>query len=228
MVDEGRTEAAADEATFRLFDAMNNAEEAEDPTFEGVGTVLQKPSNENPMAAVISEISGPGWVYLYNTMTHEKVKVNKWNLQQALKKRHNDPTHPDFMGKPLFSTQKTGDRQYGQFHCYLYGGSDDKKCEACGKVHTKHPMYDQCMDWGMKKCLGAHIPSPFEVRRHMERRHKIEWGAIKEYEDTKRNETYEQQRIAEVKRNQDILEMLAAGKNSEDVVKRGRPPKETE
>mgnify|MGYP001605685193 FL=1 len=232
MVTEVRTDAeAVEQSVFTLMEQMEQAEETSDPAIEGVGTVIQKPSTESPMAAMISEISGPGWVILHNTMTHEAVKVNKWNMQDALKKVHNDPSHPEFMGKPLFSAKSTGKQQFGQFQCHLYAGTGGKKCEVCSNVHPPHPDYEMCMTWGMKTCLGAHIPNAYEVTRHMEKRHKTEWGAIKAYKDDERDKMWEARRVEEVKEQQALMKILvsrATLESGEDAPKRGRPAKQTE
>lgn len=187
-----------------LFQQVAEAQEAEEPMAEPVGTIVVKPTASEPMGSEISEISGPGWVKLWNTRTGEEVKVNRWLLKDAIQKKHDDPVYPAFMGKLLFSTKFVANKVRGKYTCYLYGGVD--KCVACGKSHKPHSDYVLYQAWGMRPCIAAHLPSPFDVRSHMEKRHKREWAAIKEHQQ-------EEQRKADQDRQDRMLEILVSRAN---------------
>lgn len=113
---------------------------------------------------------------LYNTKTHEQVKVIGWNLEAVLKKRHKEPAA--WKGKPLFSRTPTGTYRVGQYTCML---------------HPSRPERAEFDIQGMPLCESAHLASEEQVFLHMERKHKSEWARI------------EKARIAkEVAKNQEL------------------------
>lgn len=192
MVSNPAMTQTPEDTLFRLMSA-SEAEEVEDPAFDNPandvrpGTVVRAPTVAEPMGSVISEVSGPGWVQLYNTRTGEPVKVNRWMLDTVLKKKHDDENFPDYLGVALFSTRQTKPYVVGSYKCLL---------------HLEHPNSSLYRSWGLPLCKAAHLPSPFQVNQHMAKRHKSEWAAIKDHQDELRQS--EDRRI-----NQEVLTTLA-------------------
>jgi len=105
-----------------------------------------------------AESVGPGDVFIYDTLTHEKSMCRRTNLAHKLKLKRPD-------GSSVFTTVKpTKLPKRGTLKCMLH--PDERK-----------PLYD---DWGFPTCMKSNLTSPFQVRRHMQKRHKQEYEAIKE------------------------------------------------
>lgn len=179
-----------DEALYKMMEdldsveTMAEAEAAPEPFVEGM---VVQPTQDKPFGSNISEVTGPGWVFLYNTMTGEQIRVNRWNLRDALKKTHDDPMHPEYMGRPLFATKRTKKRVLGANRCLL---------------HPKDPDAALYQSWGLPVCLSEHLASPFQVTQHMNHKHKNEWAAIQEYRSKRESDSWN-------KRQEEILLTLA-------------------
>ena len=153
--------------------ALLNAPEVSDPTVrvnvggrtagEGEGDSVIKASQEQPLPARVSQHTGI-WVPFYNTRTNEQFNGLRWNVAEALKKKHKDRAYPEWLGKPLF---KVGfapkPAMKGAYPCHL------------SPTHPDWPRYEAL---GMKACLAAHLASPQEVQLHLERHHKSEWAGM--------------------------------------------------
>ena len=132
------------------------------PEAHKVGGVIHRPTADAPLPVGLSEHTGL-YVNLWNTRTHEKISVLKWYATAALKKTHNDPAFPEWVGRRLFSTKSTGERVLGQHKCML---------------HRDHPVRIKYGTDGMPVCPAEHLASEHEVRSHMQHRHKKEWEAL--------------------------------------------------
>ena len=47
-------------------------------------------------------------------------------------------------------------------------------------LHLNHPDREKWDELGLPRCPKDNLRNPFQVRRHMQKRHKVEWGAIQE------------------------------------------------
>jgi hypothetical protein len=104
------------------------------------------------------KMQSAGYVYIYNTNTRERSVCNRNMLAAQLKKKRLD-------GSFIFTTRKPKvPPKRGTLKCMLH--PDERK-----------PIYDT---WGFAVCMKSNITSPYQVRRHMEKRHKQEWATIKE------------------------------------------------
>ena len=138
---------------------MRDAEAmAESPVeFDGESKTATELGVEYMTAA---ETIGPGDVWIYDTNTGEKSKCRRTNLGHKLTLKRPD-------GSPVFTTINTKVQpKRGHLKCMLH--PDERK-----------PMYN---DWGFSTCKKSNLTSPFQVRRHMQKRHKQEYEAIKEEE----------------------------------------------
>jgi hypothetical protein len=120
-----------------------------------------------------TQLKSGGYVYIYDTQTYERSVCHRNNLRNALRKRRAD-------GSLVFTTIKPKKLpQRGVLKCMLH--PDKRK-----------PAYDT---WGFPVCMKANLTSPFQVRRHMQKRHKQEWEAIQE--EVRREEREKERQLRE-------------------------------
>ena len=99
-----------------------------------------------------------GQVYIYDTKTHERSVCRRNNLRHKLSLKREDDSL-------IFTTVKPkSPPKRGVLKCMLH---PDERTE----------LYDA---WGFPVCRKSNLTSPFQVRRHMQKRHKQEYEAIKE------------------------------------------------
>ena len=133
---------------------MRDAEMVPEPQLEIEGTI------EEAEYVFPAEVLSAGQVYIYDTVTHEQSICRRNNLPHKLKLKRPD-------GSSIFTTVKPSLLpKRGHLKCMLH--PDERK-----------PMYN---DWGFAVCKKSNLTSPFQVRRHMQKRHKQEYEAIKEEE----------------------------------------------
>ena len=101
-----------------------------------------------------------GQVYIYDTKTYERSVCRRNILAHKLSLKRED-------GSLVFTTVKPKALpKRGVLKCMLH--PDERK-----------EMYDA---WGFPVCMKSNLTNPFQVRRHMQKRHKDEYAAIKEEE----------------------------------------------
>jgi hypothetical protein len=122
-----------------------------------------------------ARVQSAGYVKIYDTRTGEMSLCNRNMLRHHLEKRRPDGSAVFTTVKPKIAPKR------GHLKCMLH--PDDPN-----RAH-----YD---DLGLATCRKANLTSPFQVRRHMEKRHKMEWGTIKD--EIARNEK-EQERADKAK-----------------------------
>ena len=118
-------------------------------------------------------------VTVWNTRTHEELRFNGWNVPDALKKKHKDPAYPEWVGKPLFSLKKTGERVLGTYKCLL------------NPSQLWRAEYER---QGFPACPASHLASEEQVRLHMRGKHKSEWARLED--DRKERERQEDRDLA--------------------------------
>ena len=118
--------------------------------------VLEK-GNEGTAPTVTKEIKSAGYVYIYDTLTGEQSLCNRNMLLQHLKK-----TRPD--GSTVFTLNKPKTTpKLGTFKCILH--PDD----------SRRGQFDAM---GLPTCRKSNMTSKYQVTRHMQKRHKVEWATI--------------------------------------------------
>ena len=104
-----------------------------------------------------TELKSAGYVYIYDTKTNERSLCNNNMLAQHLRKKRPD-------GSYVFTTQKPKVAPIrGTMECLLHPNS------------PKRAHYDEL---GLPVCRKSNLTSPFQVTRHMQKRHKVEWATI--------------------------------------------------
>ena len=149
--------------TKEIEEVMRDAEKAEEPGDFAKAQVISKGDEEIP-STVASELKSAGYVYIYDTVTREGNLCNRNMLAQHLKKQRADGTF-------VFTTDKpaTGPNR-GKLKCLLHPDGPDRG------------HYDEL---GLPTCRKSNLRSPFQVMRHMQKRHHVEWETL-EQERTER------------------------------------------
>ena len=140
--------------SMELEEKVLRAENVPEPQLEIEGSI------EGAEYVTPAPVLSAGQAYVYDTLTFERSLCRKNNLRHLLKL-----TRPD--GSHVFTTVKpTQLPKRGTLKCMLH---PDERAD----------IYDT---WGFPTCRKSNLTSPFQVRRHMQKRHKQEYEAIKEEE----------------------------------------------
>ena len=109
-----------------------------------------------------TQLKSAGYVYIYDTRTHERSLCSRNVLLRNLQKKRPD-------GSMLFTTVKpsVGPKR-GHLKCMLHP-------DGPNRYH-----YDEL---GLAVCMKDNLTSPYQVIRHMQKRHKVEYATIKEEEE---------------------------------------------
>ena len=118
--------------------------------------VVDKGGNEHGTMTLRTE--SPGNVTVYDTRTGISAEVNLQNLKSILRKTRTD-------GTPFYNLEQKVKPKQGTYPCLL----------AASDPNREH--YDTL---GFPVCQKDTLSAPLQVRRHMMKRHKVEWGAIEE------------------------------------------------
>jgi hypothetical protein len=179
---------------------LREAEPAEEP-----GTLKKKdviPSDDAPM--IVSKLKSVKYVHIYDTDSGEDSLCSRNMLKQHLELKRAD-------GSPVFTTRKPlVAPARGTLKCLLHADGPNRK------------HYDEL---GLPTCRKANLTSPFQVTRHMQKRHKQEWETIKsELEAAKeaRQERFQEAMVASVGKTVGTPD---APLYVSDKPKLGRPPK---
>jgi len=154
---------------------VKDAEVAAEPGELKTKQVLHKGDDELPSPTMITEIKSAGWVYIYDTKTGDRSLCNRNMLPQHLRKKRAD-------GSTVFTTIDPGFRPPQRtLKCMLHKDSPDR-------AH-----YDEL---GLATCTKDNLKSKYQVIRHMQKRHKMEWETIEqERKDIEKDEDRMFQRL---------------------------------
>lgn len=115
-------------------------------------------------AVTLKELSSAGWVYVWDNKTGERSIVNRNMLLDQLKKKRKD-------GTTVFTTVKPNFEPYrGTLKCWLHADDPNRQ------------HYDEI---GLAVCKKANLTSPYQVERHMQKRHPAEFATIKAEKEKK-------------------------------------------
>ena len=166
---------------------------AQDAISPGMGDgLVQMPSKETPWGITIEEMESAGWVTVWDKFTGEPSKVNRNMLAAQLLKVNDD-------GVRCFTTVKPAIEPWrGNTLCMLHPDSEDR------------PVYDRM---GLPVCKSGNLASEFQMRLHMQHRHKNEWAQLQDIEQQKVDEEERLVRQALIRANtptEDLLVPVAA------------------
>lgn len=138
------------------------AQDAISPGMEDA--LVQLPSKETPWGITIEEMESAGWVTVWDKFTGEPSKVNRNMLAAQLLKVNDE-------GVRCFTTVKPAIEPWrGSTLCMLHPDSEDRSA------------YDRM---GLPVCKSGNLASEFQMRLHMQHRHKNEWAQIRDIEQQK-------------------------------------------
>lgn len=145
-----------------LLDEIGGAETAPEPGGLSIREILHRGDEDLPAAMVTSALTSAGYAFIWDTKTHERHICNKNMLADAIKNKR----RPD--GSAIFTTRRPKEKPVmGQVKCLLHPDGPNRK------------QYDEM---GMPVCDSGHLINQFELRRHMQNRHKTEWQTIQDEE----------------------------------------------
>ena len=156
-----------------LEEKMRDAEKVDEPGELAQHPIIHKGDEMLP-AQMTATMESAGYVYIYNTKTGDRSLCNRNMLARKLQQKRPD-------GSFVFTTVKPKiTPRVGTYKCPLHRDA----------LNRKH--YD---DLGFPVCSKDNLLSPFHVRRHTQKRHKIEWSAMEEERlETEKQEEREFQR----------------------------------
>jgi len=152
---------------------MLRAEAVAEPGELTKDRVVYRGDEETP--PMVATVKSAGWVVVYDNITGEASLCNRNMLLGQLKKRRED-------GSLVFTTVKPDVTPFrGNLKCML---------------HQDLPSREDYDQLGLPTCPKSNLTSPFQVLRHMQKRHKMEWAAIEnERVEAERKEERELRRL---------------------------------
>uniref|UniRef100_A0A6M3K0D1 Uncharacterized protein n=1 Tax=viral metagenome TaxID=1070528 RepID=A0A6M3K0D1_9ZZZZ len=135
-------------------EVMRDALQAEEPGELKVNQPV--PDGDKDIPSGVIQLKSAGYVWIYDTQTGDPSKVNKNMLQSKLSQKRLD-------GSYVFSLKQTVIPVRGTFKCLLHPDNSNR-------AH-----YDVM---GLATCWKSNLTSPYQVERHMMKRHKVEYATI--------------------------------------------------
>ena len=148
---------------------MEEAEAAPEPGNFNRRQVIHSPSDAFPIDVQVASLESAGYVYVYDTETGERSVINRNMLETQLSKLRPDGTRFFTTVKPAFEPKR------GTLKCLL---------------HKDDPDRGQYDSWGFSVCNKSNLVSEFQVNRHVQIRHRMEWQTI--YDERERKEKEEE------------------------------------
>ena len=146
---------------------IEEAESAPEPGSFNRRQVINSPSDAFPVDVQISSLESAGYAYVYDNITGDRSVVNRNMLEAQLSKLRLDGTRYFTTVKPSFEPKQ------GELKCLL---------------HEDDPERWQYDIWGFAVCNKSNLTSTFQVNRHVQIRHRMEWQTIYEERQVKEKE----------------------------------------
>ena len=146
---------------------IEEAESAPEPGSFNRRQVIHSPSDAFPIDVQVSSLESAGYAYVYDTLTGDRSVINRNMLEQQLTKLRPDGTRFFTTVKPSFEPKR------GELKCLL---------------HEDDPERWQYDEWGFAVCNKSNLVSEFQVNRHVQIRHRMEWQTIYEERQAKEKE----------------------------------------
>lgn len=169
------TEDTLKENDALIAEALRDAKITELPSELTKNPVIHRGDGDLAAPMTVNHISSAGYVYVWETDTHEKVPILYYMLAQKLRQRRPD-------GSFRFTTVDPGENpRRGKIKCLLHPEGADRE------------HYDEL---GFRTCPKANITNNYQLQQHMVKRHPQEWAAIKaERDEAQREEDRQLQRL---------------------------------
>ena len=133
------------------------AEAAPEPGNFDRRRVIHSMSDEFPVDVTVASLESSGYVYIYDTETAERSITSQDRLTQKLQQLRSNKTRWFTTVKPAFAPHR------GTLKCLLHPDDPDRRLYA---------------SWGFAECTKANLTTEFQVTRHVQVRHRMEWQTI--------------------------------------------------
>jgi len=142
-----------------IAEMLRDAKTAELPSELSKEPIIWRGDAELPAPMVVKEITGSGYVWVWDTRTYERIPVLSYMLSKKLRLRRPD-------GSFRFTTVDPGKLpKRGKIKCLL---------------HKENPNRSHYDILGFHVCPKANITNPYQLKQHMIKKHPQEWAAIEE------------------------------------------------
>lgn len=163
-----------------IIEEMQQAEAAPEPGMEGLKEGIKESNKDFPIVNTeegtkIKWLSSAGYVYVWDNRTGERSTINRNMLPTQLKKRRPDSSRIFTTIDPKIPVQR------GNLKCMLHSDNPERK-------KYEHIVFTTCRK--------ENLTNPYQVRRHMQKRHPQEWAAIQEEIERKEKEEEKELRRA--------------------------------
>lgn len=145
---------------------LRGADKAEEPGTFTTEAVAREAGTDTIGEIKAVSVASAGYTWVYDTRTGIPSKINNNNIRSVLRKKRED-------GSYVFELKQRVKPKEGTFPCLL---------------HSSDPNRQHYTDIGLAVCPKDNLASPYQVRRHMEKRHKMEWAAIEDERKVKEKE----------------------------------------
>ena len=146
---------------------IEEAEKAAEPGTLKLDQVVHRGDEDLPAPMRTMELESAGYTYIYDTVTNERSLTNNNMLPAQLQKMRAN-------GSPYFTTRKPIDPPTsGSMLCPL---------------HERSQMRAYYNTLGFAVCPKENLVSRYQVNRHMQVRHRMEWATIEEERRIKERE----------------------------------------
>ena len=176
---------------------IEEAEPAPEPGSFNRRQVIHSPSDAFPLDMQVASLESAGYVYVYDTLNGERSVVNRNMLETQLQKLREDGTRYFTTVKPDIEPIR------GTLKCLL---------------HPDDPSRGQYDSWGFPLCNKSNLVSEFQVNRHVQIRHRMEWQTIYEEREKQEKEQERQDREDERKFQRELLGIASQGRQQTQVL----------
>ena len=161
-----------------------------------------KTRGEDGSTLTPQQLEEAGWAYIYHVETGLRSVVNMNWLRFKL-------GHRNEFGEYIWSASPPGvEPRRGQYKCML---------------HPDDPNRDNYDALGFNRCGKENLTSPFQVRRHMQKRHKMEWDAIDQIRKDAERAEERAERAEDRETQRALMEKIAGTKTIEAEETLGTP-----
>jgi hypothetical protein len=148
-------------------EALRDAKKAEIPSDLKTNPIIHRGDSTLEAPMTVKEISGSGYVYVWDTRSYEKIPILYYMLPSKLRLRRQD-------GSFMFTTTDPGkEPKHGEIKCMLNSDYKDRK------------HFDEL---GFRVCPKSNLTNQYQLETHMKRKHPQEWATIKSEKETRERE----------------------------------------
>ena len=168
MAEETQKQLTLDPEREALIQEMlRDVKKGEIPSSLDKEPIVHRGDETLPAPMVKAKISSAGYVNCWDTRTYMKVPVLYYMLPQVLRTRRPDGSYRWTVNDPGKEPRR------GQFKCLLHPVVPSFTNEEV----ERRRRYDTL---GFRVCPKDNLANPYEVRRHMQLKHRAEWASIEE------------------------------------------------